>query len=253
MKKRAKLKKKIIVPYISIYTKIFLIIIILIISLFISFKILNKKAAPIFISYSESEINKLTNIIINKAISKQLVENADIDKLYFTQKNDKNEIISVDFNSVVVNKFLSTTATTIQMYLRQVEEGQIDFIELPDDMIVKYDKKKDGIIYEIPIGVIFNNSFLSNLGPKIPVKFSLIGDISTGISTKLKNYGINSALIEVNLNIEVNQKVILPFISKNIKVKGSVPISIKLMQGNIPNYYINGFTANSSLYNTSQN
>lgn len=253
MKKRAKLKKKIIVPYISIYTKIFLIIIILIISLFISFKILNKKAAPIFISYSESEINKLTNIIINKAISKQLVENADIDKLYFTQKNDKNEIISVDFNSVVVNKFLSTTATTIQMYLRQVEEGQIDFIELPDDMIVKYDKKKDGIIYEIPIGVIFNNSFLSNLGPKIPVKFSLIGDISTGISTKLKNYGINSALIEVNLNIEVNQKVILPFISKNIKVKESVPISIKLMQGNIPNYYINGFTANSSLYNTSQN
>lgn len=253
MKKRIKLKRKIKIPYISIYTKIFSIIILIIISLFIAFKFLDKKAAPILISYSESEINKLTNIIINKAISKQLVENADIDKLYFTQKNDENEIISVDFNSVVVNKFLSTTASTIHLYLKQVEEGEIDFIELPEDMIVKYDKKKDGIIYEIPIGVIFNNSFLSNLGPKIPVKFSLIGDISTGISTNLKNYGINSALIEVNLNIEVNQKVILPFISKNIKVKESIPISIKLMQGNIPNYYINGFTTNSNLYNKDVN
>lgn len=249
MRKRVKFKRRYNLLNLSFIEKLIFIIILLLISLFLSFKYLNKKAYPIFENYAEIEIKKISNIIINKAISKQLVENADVDKLFITQKNNNNEITTVDYNAVVVNKFLSTINSTIHLYLREIEEGNIDFIELPEDVINNYEvnHKEKGIIYKLPIGVIFNNSFLANIGPKIPIKFNFLGDITSSISTKVTNYGINNALIEVNLNLKLIQKILLPFISKNIVIENSVPISIKMTQGNVPNYYLNGIENRSSL------
>ena len=177
-----------------------------------------------------------------KSVSKQLVENANIENLYIITRNSNDEIKTIDFNPVIVNKFLSTVASSIQLSLKRIEEGDVDLLELPDDILVEYDKEKlkKGIIYEIPSGVIFGNSFLSNLGPKIPVRFHLMGDISSSVSTKITNYGINNALIEVNLNIKLTIMSVLPFLSKKIKIDNSVPISIKMIEGNIPSYYFNG-------------
>ena len=67
-----------------------------------------------------------------------------------------------------------------------------------------------------------------------------MGDISSSVSTKITNYGINNALIEVNLNIKLTIMSVLPFLSKKIKIDNSVPISIKMIEGNIPSYYFNG-------------
>lgn len=249
MRKRVKFKRRFELLKFGFLEKIILVIILLIISLFLSLKYLNKKAYPIFLNYAEAEINKISNIVINKAISKQLVENADVDKLFITQKDNNNEITTVDYNSIVVNKFLSTVNSTIQLYLRQIEEGNIDFIELPEDILNNYEvnKKEKGIIYKLPIGVIFDNSFLANIGPTIPIKFQFLGDITSSISTKVTNYGINNALIEVNLNLKLTQRILLPFVSKNILIENSVPVSIKMTQGNVPDYYLNGIENRSSL------
>ena len=80
------------------------------------------------------------------------------------------------------------------------------------------DKKlKNGIIYEVPVGVVFGNSLLSNIGPKIPVKIKYSGNVSLDIKTRVSEYGLNSALIEVYVLVEVTQRTILPFQSKDIK------------------------------------
>ena len=61
------------------------------------------------------------------------------------------------------------------------------------------------------------NAFLSNLGPKILVKINLIGNVVSSVETKVRNYGINSALIEIYANIEVTEEVIIPFQKERIK------------------------------------
>ena len=81
------------------------------------------------------------------------------------------------------------------------------------------------------------NSFLSNLGPKIPVKINLVGNIISGVETKVTNYGINNAMIEVYVHLQVNIQVILPFLSDTVQVDTLVPIAMKLIQGSVPNYY----------------
>ena len=85
--------------------------------------------------------------------------------------------------------------------------------------------------------MLFNNSLLSNLGPKIPVKINLNGDVITDIKTEVQSYGINNALIKVNANIKVYMQVIIPFKTREIVVEANVPIVMKLVEGNVPSYY----------------
>lgn len=250
MRRKAKLKRRVYLLPKTVGQKFLFVLFLILCFLFLSFRFLSARASPILIEYAEMEITKLSNIIINKAISKQLVENASIDDLFIVTKDNQGEIQTIDFNSVVVNKFLSTTTSSIQLSLKQIEEGNIDLLELPDELLIHYDEKdlKRGIVYEIPSGVIFGNSFLSNLGPKIPIRFSLLGDIHSNIKTKITNYGINNALMEVSMEIQVTEKALLPFLSKKIVVQNSVPISIKMIEGNIPNYYFHGMDRESTTF-----
>lgn len=204
----------------------------------ILFRILNKKVTPILLSYATNESKKIATFLINDAISKKVVEELTVENLFLLTKNDNGEIISIDFNSVIVNKILSVTTNTVEVSLRYVEQGRFEELEISDALLVQYeDSFKNGNFYEVPLGVIFNNSFLSNLGPKIPVKINLVGNIISGIETKVTNYGINNAMIEVYVHLQVNIQVMLPFLSDTVQVDTLVPIAMKLIQGSVPNYY----------------
>ena len=105
---------------------------------------------------------------------------------------------------------------------------------------------KKGIIFEIPSGLVFENTFFSNLGPTIPIKLNLVGDIISEVTTKVTNYGINNALIEVRICIKLTEQVILPLATNRIEIESSVPVALKLIQGTVPNYYLNGISNSSN-------
>ena len=71
--------------------------------------------------------------------------------------------------------------------------------------------------------------------------------------TMTQSYGINNSVITVYVNIKVNEQVLLPLSTKRNTVSNDIPIAIKVIQGNIPNYYFNGVESNSSLYNMPTN
>ena len=244
--KRIKLKKH---RNNKIYNKIILIIIVGILSLIFLFVWLNKIATPILMNYAKLETKKLSTIIINRAISKNVASNIDINELINTTLNSNNEIQAVDFNPYMVNKLLSLVTNSITINLKYLESGQIDLIELPEETISNYDKEKlkKGIIYLIPIGVITKNSFLSNLGPKIPVRLNLIGSVEANISTNIKEYGINNAVLEVIVDVSVAESVNLPFATEPITVETKIPIAMKVIQGKIPEYYSNGINKDSNM------
>ncbi len=138
----------------------------------------------------------------------------------FIEKNN-----TVDFNSSLINESLIKISKKLEKRIEQIEDG-------------KDDKFKNGIIYEIPTGIIFNNALLANIGPKIPVRLHMLGDISSEIETNLKDYGINNAIIEVYVKVKVSIQVVLPFSSDKITSTERIPIALKLIQGEIPHYYL---------------
>lgn len=208
----------------------------------------SKKALPLILSYAEAETKKLTILVINKAVTKQ-INNMDTDELFDIAYNKDGEITLIDFNSKKTSKILSTMTSLIELNLRAVEEGKIDMLELPDNSLSDYNMNllEKGIIVEVPLGIITNSSLLYNIGPKIPVKLSLVGDVVTGFSSEVVEYGINNALLKLMIDIKVDTKIILPIVSDQITIDCSIPIAMKVIQGKIPSYYIDGFTTKSNI------
>ena len=138
-----------------------------------------------------------------------------------------------------VNRLLSNTTNSIQVNLRYIESGEPEKLILMDEALSEYnvDDLKKGIIGNIPTGVIFNNALLANLGPKLPIRIKIMGDIISNVYTKVTNYGINNAVVEVSIKVDVTAQAILPFSSKVIQVTSDIPLTIKLMQGTVPSYY----------------
>ncbi len=215
--------------------------VIIILGIILGFALINKKVTPLMMIMAKEETNKISTIVINDAIKKQVVDGISFDKLFITTY-ENGEIATIDFDSVMVNKVLSTIVQTIQSNIKYLESGNIEMLDLSSNVLAHYnqDRLKQGIIYEVPLGIVYNNSFLSNLSPKIPVRINLVGSIDSGVRTKVTNYGINNALIEVYVDVEVNLQVILPFQSGGSKVKTSVPLAIKMIRGKVPEYYANG-------------
>ena len=147
----------------------------------------------------------------------------------------------------IVDKFGVDTLNVIQNAperLKEVEEGK----NLPDELYYDIMDKsmRKGIIYEIPSGVVFNNAFLSNVGPKVPVKIKYSGNVGLDVKTRVEKYGINSALVEVYIYVEVTQRTILPFQSKDIKLTSEIPVVMKVIKGNAP-YYLSGTNGSYNL------
>ena len=229
-RKRIVIKKRNIVLIITIT---------ILISLKLVFNFINKKVTPLFLDLAESETEKLATLIINDAVGKQVSDNLDSNLLYNINKDSKGNVSSIDFNSTTVNKLLTTITSSVELNLKYLEEGRVDLLTVPDSILVSYDKKdlKKGIFYRIPSGVVFNNIVLSNIGPKVPVRLSLIGSITSNINTRTTNYGINNALIEVYVEIKVTLEVILPYTRRKTNVETTIPIALKMIQGNVPSYY----------------
>ncbi len=247
MSKKIHLRKKIILfnkhSKKSLFILIFSTLLVILVFLF---KFINNKVTPLILDYAELEARKLATLVINSAVSKNISNKIKSDEIFLITKDSNGEISTIDFNPATVNSVLTETTTIIQQELKKIEDGDIQEIENFDLNFISDDKLKDGIIFEIPSGVVFQNAFFANLGPKIPIKLSLAGDITSEITTQVTNYGINNALIEVRISIKLTEQVILPLTTDKIEIQSSIPIVLKLIQGTVPNYYLNGISNSSN-------
>lgn len=246
--KRIKLKRKTKLKRI----KIFIIIIIsAIIFALVQVEYVAKRVEKKLFTFAEIEVNKLSKAIVNQAVNDVIANKfADADEdLFEIGKNSNDDIQIVDFNPQKVNLILNAINENINSYFQKLESGEKDILDIKRNTITNtlINTNKKGVVFELPIGMVSNNAFLSNLGPKIPVRLSLNGELESCIKTRVENYGINNAVITVYVYIEVSEQILLPITSKKITIKNEIPISIKMMQGNVPNYYFNGLNTTSDI------
>jgi len=232
--KKIKLKKR-HKPYILF---VYILIIICIFGTLI-FNYFTKKISPALFKYAEIETKKFSNLIINDALAKCVTNKIKPSEIFEITNNNDDEIKTIDFNTAKINEYLTKTTKYIQKDMDNIEKGNIYKIDSIDNLTKKYKKEdlKKGIIFYVSSGLFTNNPLLANLGPKIPVKISLTGDIISYISTEVEDYGINNSVIKVYINIEVTEDIILPFKNQNITMSAKVPIAIKMINGKIPQYY----------------
>lgn len=206
----------------------FILMIILVIAIIIV-KIINDKVTPTVMDYSVSEIKRIASIIINRSIRDDTLEKEDMDNLFIVTRSSEEEVVSITLDSRVVNIITNRISDACEDNLRKVEEGKFDELKKDFNIGEEY--------FYVPSGILFNNTILSNVGPKIPISLKIVGNVTSGIVTDVKEYGINNSLITVSVEISVELMVILPFSSDYVSITNYVPIAIKLIQGKVPQFY----------------
>lgn len=209
---------------------ILLIMIIVLIISYIMLKVFTIKSEKILLNYAENKSKELSQLLINNALEEIIID-ANVDDIINLEKNQNNEIISLDFNNVKINEIELKISKNIQNNLKKLEENK------KNSLTEKYYDDKIDIIYEVPMSIIYDVPILVGIGPKVPFKLDVLGNVKTNVITNIKEYGINNSLVEVILNMKINIQIILPFSSKNIVIESNVPLKTKVIQGKIPTYY----------------
>lgn len=219
--------------------KVYIIIVIIFISIAFLFNIINKKITPILMTYAAKKSKTIANVVITQAINDNIYEDMKKENIFIETKDKNGNTISTNFNPIIINTILNKVTFCVQDYLEKLESGEIKKLHLSNNIMNEYNLKtsRQGVIYEIPSGVIFNNALLANLGPKVPVKISINGDVISNIKTDITDYGINNALVKVSVSVKVYIQVIIPFKTEEVIVETDIPIVMQLIKGEVPSYY----------------
>jgi sporulation protein YunB len=194
---------------------------------------INKQVEPALMDIAELEATKVATTIIQEAVKQEIVDSENVKDLVTTHEDKDGNITMITFDSQTVRKALDNVTENIVTKLHSIEE---DNFKDPNSE-VPANGQNDEIMYEIPLGQITDNAILSSLGPNIPVRFYLIGDVHTDIKRSVKEYGINNAIHEVLIYTEVTVQVIIPFSSDTKKISNSIPVIDITVPGEVPLYY----------------
>lgn len=215
---------------------IILVILFIVIVSFIEIKYFSHKSETILLDYSSNKITNIINEIINESINNKIYRYKYNDIIKIDGQNNEN-ITSIDFDNEIVNSMLYMVSDEILGKIKLLESNNYDNLNL------KYISSNDKVYY-VPYGVIYGSSILSNLGPKIPFKISLVGSTNNETKINVEEYGINSSKVEVVLNINFKMMVLLPFKSKEIVINKTIILDSKIIQGKVPDYYGGMFSIN---------
>ncbi|KXG09628.1 Sporulation protein YunB [Anoxybacillus sp. P3H1B] len=228
--------------YLFLLTFVFFIL-----STVVSLWIINKGIEPVLMDIAESETKRVANLVINSAIKQQIEEEEiNMNDVIVIQHDTNGNIASINYNNAIVNRVVTKLVDRVEKNLKAASRGKFQELEISSVGVEDSESNEDGIIYYIPVGQATNNVLLGSLGPRVPVRFDIIGDVTPEVKKSIQPFGINNALVEISVRVEVNVQVIIPFSTKPIVVARDFPVAMQVIEGEVPNFYNNGNNVNPS-------
>ena len=202
MKLKERLKRK---YYILITFLISLFLFIIIFSLY------SKKLNP--------KLNDYIDFLVKDEIYKKVIKsnnfitNEEVNNILYIDKNKSNEIVYLDYD-------IDKTYKLLNKYIDSL----------------KKDNSKSKIL-TVPFFIASDNIIISSLGPKIKFKYEIIDNVKGKIKTKVTDFGVNNALIEMYFELEIGYLVVIPMNKKESVLRTEILISSKVINGKVPTFY----------------
>lgn len=204
---------------------------------------INVQLTPTYLQYAEVQTNKIASMVISKAINTRIANVLDVnDIIEHVPSESASNMVTTKFNTEIINRVLSDTNSLVQSHLEQAEKGNLSNLPYLDD--IEYDKQtmedQGGVVFFVPMGQAANIPLIGNLGPKIPIRFHVIGNVQSTVEQSIDEFGINNAFVEVSIRIKVNVQIIVPLASRMSTVEQKIPVAMGLIQGQVPHIYTKG-------------
>lgn len=242
--KRFKNKKKFIS---TIKFKCFIVFFIIINSLllFMSYGSNMNKDVVVLI---DSKVDKVLYQFFSDLITDDVINKKSVGDILLVTKNKNDEILLVNYDLEKTYKILTDVSSVLKNAISDLENGNIK-VGIEDDFLCNSSK---GLVVNIPLFLNSKNIFLNNLGPRIPVIVRFNETLLTNIKTKVTNYGLNNALLEIYITVEIKKIIITPVKTFDDVFNYDILISALVVNGSVPNFY-GGITSNSSILDIPMN
>ncbi len=219
------------------------IILIIFLTIFLFVKFINGIDETI-INISTNEIRRVTYSFITNKLNSSVFNNNSLNDILILEKNNKGEIIYVDFDLEQAYIVLDEVSKILTESFSALENGNITVNYLDKSLT----HELGSMVLSIPIGNSFNNLYFYNFGPRIPVKVNFIGSVLTNLKTKVTNYGLNNALVEMFVYIEFNIQIMGPYKVEEVNLEYDAVIASMMVEGEVPSWYGGLIESQSNAY-----
>lgn len=206
--------------------------------------LINRGLEPILIDIAKTKTENIATRVINYSVNKQIKQSRENQSYLKTVGSGDNMAYIID--SGYLMQVSSTATLRAQNALRMIEEGKSEELVIPGVEITQ-DKEQSGLIYNMPLGQATNNALLSNLGPQIPVRFAVVGNLTSTIKETTDTVGINTVHYNAILHVEAEVRTVVPFATKPKRVSTNITIANTFIKGGVPLYYGGGNGNNPSV------
>ena len=213
----------------KVKNKITIIIAFTMIITFLLVSYISSKISDAIILVSDKMVETENDLTFKEAFAKKSDSGVDTDKLIEIIRNKNDEIVEVDFKVIECEKMLLTVIGEINKEAAKLTS--------------------DGYLLNIPLGYITKSPILVNLGPKIPVKIVTTDVVLGDVQTKITEFGINSAMLELYLNFEIKYNATLPLEKQTKVLKYRALVASKVINGKVPDFYNGTFNKKSDTFN----
>ena len=181
------------------------------VSLFLHFKF-----RPVIKAISVSKAKVISTEAVNEAILQELSENKEAyNQIVKLEKLENGELTAILSDMEKVNKLKSRVGMIIQN----------KFLSLKDRKI------------SVALGTLSGIEMFNGLGPSVPMKISVSGNVSTDFKTLFSGAGINQTIYQIYLYIRTRICVMVPGCSCCEDFESSFLVSEIVVLGNVPKVY----------------
>ncbi|HEU5139434.1 MAG TPA: sporulation protein YunB [Bacillales bacterium] len=199
---------------------------------------INAGIKPTLMAFAKSKTQDVATTVINVAVNKQLKEMQDELEFQELVRDNNGEVSAVVLNTQNIAMVSTVMTNQVQNYLNRLEEGNlVNHINTEVQGIQIQSDTKGPLITTIPLGLATRNSLLANLGPQVPVRFQVIGNVESNPVEKRETIGINTIHLRIYLHISVSIRAIIPFATEAQTVTNNVPLVNVTFSADTPIYY----------------
>ena len=198
--------------------------------------IVNKGIQPTLMRYAESQTRKIAPMVISKAVREVIPNVKDIKEITQTEPDGAGGTIT-QYDVEIINHIMMEMASQVQKNLKAAELGDLEALTADVEFDEERTNQGEGIVYSVPLGQATKNALLGNLGPRVPVRFTAIGDVQTNVKSEVESSGINNMFINVSIHIEVNVQIIIPFATEITNVEHDIVVAMGYLRGQVPQFY----------------
>lgn len=195
--------------------KMFVKVAIFCLAFFILILSLDHLIRPSAITIAETKAKIAATESINEAIVSYINSSDDFNNLLTVQTDSTNKITYTNLNTSKANE-LKANITSIA--IDSFNQGNTKNLS-------------------IPAGSLTGSVILSGVGPSIPIKYMLSGNVNSNFESKFESAGVNQTKHTVYLNLSMEIAVyILPYKTKT-QIDTNIPVAETIIVGNVPNVY----------------